>query len=125
MVAEFEHAVKALKPGQVSPLVKTQFGFHIIRRSTYAEVAPEVAQRLNAPALQAADSTYITNLEKAGDVKFRPTAVATIKEAAKDLDAHRNDKAVIATSKAGDFTVARLTRRLEAFQQREDLGKKL
>ncbi|HXT48128.1 MAG TPA: hypothetical protein VN717_05775, partial [Gemmatimonadaceae bacterium] len=62
---------------------------------------------------------------KAGDVKFQPTAVATIKEAAKDLDAHRNDKTVIATSRAGDFTVARLTRWLEAFQQREDLGQKL
>ena len=51
--------------------------------------------------------------------------MATIKEAAKDLDAHRNDKTVIATSKAGDFTVSRLTRWLEAFQQREDLGKRL
>ena len=125
MVPQFEQAVEALKPGQVSQPVKTQFGYHIIRRSTYAEVAPEVAQRLNAPALQAADSVYITNLEKAGDVQFKPTAVATIKAAALDLDAHRTDKTVIATSKAGDFTVARLTRWLEAFQQREDLGKKL
>lgn len=125
MVPQFEQAVTALKPGQVSPVVKTQFGFHIIRRSTYAEVAPEVASRLNGPALQTADSVYITQLENAGNIQFKPTAVATIKEAAKDLDAHKNDKTVIATSKAGDFTVARLTRWLEAFQQREDLGKKL
>ena len=125
MVPQFEQAVAALKPGQVSPLVKTQFGFHIIRRSTYAEVAPEVASRLNGPALQTADSIYITKLEAAGNIQFKPNAVATIKEAAKDLDAHRTDKTVIATSKAGDFTVARLTRWLEAFQQREDLGKRL
>jgi peptidyl-prolyl cis-trans isomerase D len=125
MVPQFEQAVEALKPGQVSPLVKTQFGFHIIRRSTYSEVAPEVASRLNGPALQSADSVYITKLETAGNIQFKPNAVATIKEAAKDLDAHRADKTVIATSKAGDFTVARLTRWLEAFQQREDLGKRL
>ncbi len=30
MVAEFETAVKALDPGQVSPPVKTQFGWHVI-----------------------------------------------------------------------------------------------
>ena len=125
MVPQFEQAVQAIKPGQVSPLVKTQFGFHIIRRSTYAEVAPEVASRLNGPALQAADSVYIAQLENSGNIVFKPTAVATIKVAAKDLDAHKTDKTVIATSKAGDFTVARLTRWLEAFQQRDDLGKKL
>jgi len=105
--------------------VKTQFGYHIIRRSTYAEVAPEVSSRLNGPALQAADSAYITQLEANGNIQFKPTAVATIKEAAKDLDGHKKDNTVVATSKAGDFTVARLTRWLEAFQQREDLGKKL
>jgi len=125
MVPQFEQAVGALKPGQVSPLVKTQFGYHIIRRSTYPEVAPEVAQRLNGPALQAADSGYIAKLEASGNIQFQPNAVATIKDAAKDLDAHRADKTVIATSKAGDFTVSRLARWLEAFQQREDLGKRL
>jgi peptidyl-prolyl cis-trans isomerase D len=125
MVPQFEQAVAALKPGQVSPLVKTQFGYHIIRRSTYPEVSSEVASRLNGPALQSADSVYISKLETAGNIQFKPNAVATIKEAAKDLDAHRADKTVIATSKAGDFTVSRLTRWLEAFQQREDLGKRL
>jgi PPIC-type peptidyl-prolyl cis-trans isomerase-like protein len=125
MVPQFEQAVAALKPGQVSPLVKTQFGFHIIRRSTYPEVASDVASRLNGPALQSADSAYIAGLEAAGNIQFKPNAVTTIKEAAKDLDAHRTDKTVIATSKAGDFTVSRLTRWLEAFQQREDLGKRL
>ena len=84
-----------------------------------------MAQRVNGPALQAADSVYISKLEAAGDIQFKPNAVATIKDAAKDLDAHRADKTVIATSKAGDFTVARLTRWMEAFQQREDLGKRL
>jgi hypothetical protein len=125
MVPQFEQAVVALKPGQLSPLVKTQFGYHIIRRSTYPEVAQEVATRVNGPALQTADSAYIAQLETAGNIQFKPNAVATIKEAAKDLDAHRADKTVIATSKAGDFTVSRLTRWLEAFQQREDLGKRL
>jgi hypothetical protein len=125
MVPQFEQAVEALKPGQISQPILTQFGYHIIRRSPYSEVASEVAARLNGPALQTADSIYISKLEASGKIKFQPNAAATIKEAAKDLDAHRTDKTLIATSTAGDFTVARLTRWLEAFQQREDLGKRL
>ena len=38
MVPEFERAVIALKPGEISPVITTQFGYHIIRKPTYDQI---------------------------------------------------------------------------------------
>jgi hypothetical protein len=48
MVPEFERAVLSLKAGEISPVVKTQYGFHIIRvdqrgSRPFAEVKAEIA----------------------------------------------------------------------------------
>jgi peptidyl-prolyl cis-trans isomerase D len=122
MVPQFQAAVLALQPGQISGLVETQFGFHIIRRNTYAEVKDDFERAANGPAIQRADSIYMSGLETAGNVVLKPTAATTVKSIVTDLDAHAKDNTVLATYKGGDFTVARLVRWLSAAPQKEQMA---
>lgn len=108
MVKQFEDAVVALKPGEISPPIETQYGYHIIRRSTYDEVAPQFAQAIGQEGAKHADSAYIAKLEQSGQIKFKDNAAAAVRGIAKDFDAAQTNNTVIATSKAGDFTVGRL-----------------
>lgn len=61
MVKPFEAAVMKLKPGQISPPVHTQFGWHIIKLEgtrpakvpTLQEVTPQLSKQLEQKAVQA------------------------------------------------------------------------
>ena len=125
MVPEFEQALLALKPGQISPVVKTKFGYHIIYRQPYSEVKQEVTSAASGEASQAAESTYFAKLEQSNDIKVKDDAAKTVKAVAADLDGHRDDKTVIATSKAGDFTVARLVQYINAFPPQAQVATQL
>ncbi len=116
MVKEFEESVRSSKPGEIAPgLVQSQFGYHIIRRATFSEVKDEFSSQNAGTVMQAAESTYLAKLESGGNIKFKDNAVATIKEVIKDAAAHKDDKTVIATSKAGNFTSERLAQWINAY----------
>ena len=64
MVPEFEKAVLAIKPGEISQPVLTSFGYHVIYRSTYPEVKDKFAPVATQRNTQIADSIYLANAEK-------------------------------------------------------------
>lgn len=115
MVPEFERAVASLKPGEIGPLVQTQFGYHIIRRSTFAEVEGQLAEPYKARKRTLGDSLYLANLETKAKVEVKPDAPKLLKGLATDFEGKRNDKAVLASYVGGSFTVARMAKWLAGF----------
>ena len=123
MVPAFEQTLLALKPGQISQPVRTQFGWHIIYRPTYDEVKGEVSHSAGAQITQKAESLYIARLDSSLGFKMAPSGVTMVRAVAKDRALHRTDRTAIAVYTGGEFTAGRLAKWLEMFppQARQQL----
>jgi PPIC-type PPIASE domain len=113
MVPEFEKALVALKPGEISPVIQTQYGYHIIHRPTYDQVKTQMLAASKGRSVAVAESTYLAKLEHNGKIEVKKEAPTIVRAVGNDPDAYRRDNTVLATSTAGKFTTSRLVGWLE------------
>jgi len=113
-VPAFEDAAWQLSPGAVSGVVKSPFGYHIIRRPPLAEVRDSFRTNLEERLMYRLDSLYLDSLTTKRRIDPVSRAAAAVRAASEDLDDARNSGRVLVKYRGGSFRVKDLVRWLAA-----------
>ena len=104
-VAAFDSVGWSLDPGQMSGLVETPFGYHIIRRPSLTEARGRLADYLSERAGVRLDSLYMDSLAAANKIEVVSGAPAAMRTAAESPDDSRQSTKTLARYKGGELTV--------------------
>src|SRR5438093_8464865 len=121
-VPAFDSVAWQLAPGGLSGVVRSPFGFHIIRRPPLAEVRDSFRVDLESSRANRLDSLYFDSLTKARQLKLEAGAPARVRQAVPQIVTARDDEHTLATFRGGAFRVKDLARWLLALDPNDVRG---
>src|SRR5213594_522732 len=121
-VPAFDSAAWTLPPGAMTAVVRTPFGFHIIRRPPLAEVRDSFRVDLENSRTAQLDSLYLDSLANQRQLKVESRAPALVRQAVPQIASARSDTRTLATYRGGTFQVKDLARWLLALDPNDVRG---
>jgi hypothetical protein len=118
-VAAFDTVAWRLTPGGMSGVVRSPFGFHIIRRPPLEEVRDSFRADLETTIAARFDSAYVDSLAAERELTVATGAATLVRQAVQDLGSAVEDNRKLATYHGGSFRVRDLARWLMALDPRD------